>query len=221
MRKFLFILMILAISSRIYAQQSEYLEGYYYNTSGQKITGLLKFSPAWSLLHFKANKEASSEKIRIKDISSVVMLTDVPPGKDSLAVLTEDNKSSKLYFGKLMQETPVTKFYYKYYEIHSGGMPSMTSYNVPNSTNNGSHSITHWSVSAIYSGTGRMIMYQDGNTTYELTKKNFFDIITKAFADQPFLVQQIQSKRDTYKDLNDIFERYRRQRDFDASNPKK
>ena len=213
------ILFMICIAFGVYAQ--DYSNGYYYDLSGQKITGLIKFSPAWSVMHFKSDKDASSGKIKIKNISSVVMLTDVPPGKDSLTVLTEDNKSSKLYFAKLMQETPVTKFYYKYYEINSGGVPSMTSNNVPNSTNNGSHSITHWSVSAAYSGTRREIMYQEGNTTRELNKKNFYDIITKAFADQPFLVQQIASKRYTYKNINDIFERYRRQRDYDLANPKK
>ena len=132
-------------------------------------------------------------------------------GNDSLTVLTENNKENERYFAKFFFVTPTTRFYNRYIGTSGGGIPSMTSLSVPNSTNNGSHNITRWSTSARYFGTEQITMYQDGNTTYRLTKSNFIEVLSKAFADVPDLVQQIQNKKFKFKQLGDIFYQYQTQ----------
>ena len=57
-------------------------------------------------------------------------------------------------------------------------------------------------------------MYQEGNTTYELTKSNYIDVLSKAFADVPDLVKDIQNKKYKFKQLGDIFYKYQTQTTF-------
>ena len=213
MRRFLIFLVVLLFAASAKAQP--YVKGYYYNISGQKISGLIKFMPNWDYIHIKADQNASSDKVKIKDISSIVMMYGGLTGTDSLTVLTEDNKENKRYFAKFHFATPVTKFYSKFESVSSGGAPSMSTLsNVPSSTGGGSHSITHWSNSSVYYGTEQLTMYSDGNTTHELTKKNYIEVLSKAFADVPDVVQQIQSNKYKFKQLGDIIIQYQSQSNY-------
>lgn len=211
MRKTILIFIALFISCATQAQIFKtYKEGYYYNTSGQKVTGVISFLPYKDHIFFKPDKDGSSEKIHIEDITAVVISR---PMHDSLTVMTEENKENKKYFAKFLFASHTTKFYHKFRAYSSGGTPTMGLQAVPNMGSTGSQPAFHnnivWSTSPSYSGTMQIAMYQEGNTTYEITKNNFIEVLSKAFADAPDLVQRIQNKEFKFKNLDNIFVEYK------------
>ncbi len=188
-----------------------YHDGSYYTHTGQKVSGLIAFLPYKDRIFFKADKDASSEKIMINDIKALIISY---PDIDSLIVLTEDDKDDKKYFAKFLFATPTTSFYYKFREYNSGGAPTMTIGSAPNSSTGSQpafHNTYTWSHSPIYSGTMKIPMYLDGNSTRELTKKNYVEVLSKAFADVPDLVQKIQSNEFKFKQLDEIFDEYKQE----------
>jgi hypothetical protein len=55
-------------------------------------------------------------------------------------------------------------------------------------------------------------MYKDGNTTYELTRGNYIDVLSKAFADVPEFVKRVRHREFKFRELSQIFEQYRHAR---------
>jgi len=203
----LLICLFFCISSK--AQFRSYHAGSYYTTSGQKISGLIDFRASRDRIFFKADKGASSEKILIAEIKAVVL---TEPDIDSVTVVTENNKENKRYFAKFITETKAMRFYYKFRQFNTGGVPEMTTRPSPNPNAGGSQpsfiNQIHWSNSPNYSGVMTIVMYQDGETTYELTKKNYVEILSKAFADIPDLMREIQSKEFKFKNVNNMLTGY-------------
>ena len=208
MRRILTIIIVLLISYQSRAQSSNgYHEGYYYDLSKQKVVGLVNFDPSSDYIRFKSNNKAKGEKIKITDISAM------GNGADSLIVLTEDNKDNNRYFANFILATPTTRLYYKYIKpgIVVGGVPTMT-IGPANTHANGTTIGWTYSNSPYYSSLQKFVMYQDGNTTYKLTKRNYIEILSKAFAAVPDLVKRIQNKEYKFKQLDDIITQYK-QRD--------
>jgi hypothetical protein len=202
------ILIALCLAGQIQAQ--DFYKGTYYNNNGQGFPGLIKTRPGKDYIKWKSDKKGHTEKVNIKDISSIVISYNELAGPDSLIVLTEDGKENKRYFAKFLFATPNTKFYSKPTLVSVGGVPGMSTLsNVPNSTGTGVHSINQWSTSPRYIGTEQVTMYTDGNTTHELKKGNYIKVLSKAFADVPDLVKQIQKKKYKFNQLDDIINYYR------------
>ena len=188
-----------------------YHDGSYYTLTGQKVSGLMSYLLYKDRIFFKADKDANSEKIMINDIKAIITTY---PDVDSLIVLTEDNKDDKKYFAKFLFATPTTSFYYKFREYNTGGAPTMTIGGAANSSTGSQpafHNTYTWSHSPGYSGTIKIPMYLDGNSTHELTKKNYIDVLSKALADVPDLVQKIQNKEFKFKELDEIFDAYKQE----------
>ena len=214
MYKSLILFITVLLSIKVAAQSNGFAPGYYYDSNNQKTVGFIQLNLTYDYLKFKKDSTANGEKIKIGDIKSVIMITGATRGNDSMVVLQEGNSKSNRYFGKLIVATPNTVLYNKFVDLSYGGTPTMSSYNVPNSRNTGSHMITRWSMSAVYAATRKVIMYQDGSTTRELTKKNYIEVLSKAFSDQPYLVQDIIAKRYKFDQVNDPIERYWRQKEY-------
>jgi len=204
MRIILLFSIIFSISWHANAQIFKaYNEGYYYDNAGQKISGLINFEPYKDQIRFKTDKDADSKKIDIQDIRSIVMLS---PYKDSLTVMTQDGKENKKYFARYRFETPTMRFYDKFILYNVGGSQLTTRYGP-----NGSSS-TGWKMSPMYSNTANMVMYLEGGTTYQLTQKNYIEVLSKACADVPEFVQQLQKKRFRSLSFSEMFDEYRRER---------
>lgn len=204
MRKNLLIAVIMLFS--IAAKAQPYREGYYYSSSGQKISGLISMTPSDTKIHFKQNKDARSEKIKIEDIKAIVLIGLI---NDSLTVLNEGKKDNDKYFSKFFLASPNTRFYLKYQAYHGGGMPTLTTTGL---------NTYRWTTSRSYYGTAEITMYEDGDTTYELTKKNYIEVLSKAFADVPELARAIQNKEFKFRELNKIFIQYKQKSSFRDSN---
>lgn len=204
MHRILLILLSLLIYTTGKSQPAKsYKEGYYYNLNGQKIAGLISFKPADNRIHFKTDRDARAEKILIGEIKAVVLTEGET---DSLVVLSEEGKENKKYFGKLLAATPTTKFYDKFYFYNGGGM-NMTIVGMPTTNSTGSQPAYHdtmvWKNSPGYSGMLTIVMYDDGYTTYPLTHKNYTDVLSKAFANSPEIVQEIQSGKVKFRNIQE------------------
>ena len=189
--------------------QKVFNSGYFYDNDGKKVRGLITFVPSDDKFYYKAVKTADAEKIKIEDIKALVLVR--LNENDSLTVLTQDGKDSKKYFGKVIAVTPTTHLYYKFKSTTSGGMMISQSPSYNSMGNGGSHITNNysWQMSPYYSSSKAVPMYQDGNTTYELTKGNYIEVLSKAFADVPDLVKQLQNKEFKFKELDKILSEYR------------
>lgn len=144
------------------------------------------------VLYFKQDENARPVKVDLDTVKAVVL----PPPADSLVVLTEDGKTDRRYFGQFLFATPATTFYKKFQLLRSGGgMPTGFV---------GETSRPHLEVKDVP-------MYKDGNTTQELTKKNYIDVLSMALADDAAIVQKIQSKQFNFQDLDAIFDEYKQE----------
>ncbi len=149
----------------------------------------------------------SSQKIKIEEVRAVVTRAD------SLTVMTEDNKPSKKYFAQVMIATPTMHLYYKYKFMHWGPGPTMAIGVTPVMGATGTaprfaNTLSWKGPSGQYPSTKQVPMYQEGNTTFELTKSNFITVLTKALADVPDLVQRIQNKEFKFALLEEIVNLY-------------
>jgi hypothetical protein len=187
------LLVLLAIAAA--AQDGHFLPGTYYTSSGEKVTGLL-YVPTPTAVHlfFKSDENVHFKKIAIADIKAVV----IPLRNDSLVVVTEDNKDDKKYFAEFWCATPVTTFYFKVRETFHPGNPDVGL--------GGPMAKSPGSVLKKF-----IPMYLDGNTTREVTKANYIDVLSKAFTDDAALVQKIQNKEFKFKELDDIFDEYKQE----------
>jgi hypothetical protein len=202
MRKTLLLILILFINTITRAQG--FVPAHYYDLIWKKISGLIRFDASDDRILFKSDQNSKPEKVSIKDISAVVILNS-----DSLVVMTRDNNPHKRYFAKPYTQTATMSFFYRYESASFGGAPQLTTMsNVPSATSNAVHTVSRWSTSPVRSYSSTQIMYWDNNTTYELTKHNYIEVLTKAFADAPKLVKRLQSKEFKFYDVNKIFKAY-------------
>jgi len=204
MRKIL--LLIAVVSANSIASGQTFVAAHYYDGTGKKKSGLIHFYIGDNHILFRTDQDSKPENINISDITAVVI-----PGQDSVAVVTADNNPRKKYFAKTFFSTPTTHFYYKHTMGGYGGAPQMTTLsNVPSSTSNSVHSVNMWSTSSNVSYSEDLLMYSDNNTTYEVNRRNYIDVFSKAFADQPELVKRIQKKEFKFRKIYELIDAYRR-----------
>jgi hypothetical protein len=185
------LLVLLAIA----AQAQQFLPGTYYTPSGEKVTGLIYIGrPDAVHLFFKSDENAHFKKIAIADLKAVV----IPLRNDSLVTVSEDNKDDKKFLAEFWCATPVTTFYHKIHEHFTPGSPDVA-LGAPVSKSPGSVD------------RNLIPMYLDGNTTHEITKANYIDVLSKAFADDAALVRKIQNKGFKFKELDEIFDEYKQE----------
>jgi|SRR5581483_2872726 len=206
MRRFLLTLMAFCICIVTNAQSNSQT-GYYYNLSGQKISGIITFQPGENYIRIRTDENAKNEKVDIKEISSLVVNYG-GMRSDSLIVLTKNNDEKNRYFAKSYFVTPAVNFYYRYKMLHSGGT-DVTTIMRGSSTSNALTTTTRVTNMPVTSYQVESIMYQEGNTTYELTRGNYIEILSKAFANDRKLVARIKNKEFGFKHLEQIFKQYR------------
>lgn len=187
---------VLALSAKAQTA-ARYVPGYYFDNEGKKFTGTMKFNAFSDWFFFKAQPGPLSEKIRIEQVRAVVA------NGDSVTVMTEDNKASRKYFATFRMATPFTRFYYKHKqpsgfrlsgnpELYRGAGGTLL---MPQSTQK-------------TDDIKNILMYQDGDTTFELTKHNYIEVLSKVLADVPEVVKLVQDKELKFKDIDEIFSRY-------------
>ncbi|WP_231464151.1 MULTISPECIES: hypothetical protein [unclassified Pedobacter] len=200
-------LIILSLSASAQSAK-DYKFGHYYDTNGQKIDGFIYCPPSLNSIVYKSDNETEQKTLSLDKIQSVVL----SGGKDSLVVKSENNKPNKLYLASVAAITPTTKFFRKFNIYTMVGSASRSMGSAPSmQTSNGRAnfaSTTSFSSGASTTGIDETFFYEDGNTTYELTKKNYIDILSKAFADNTALTKQFQSKYLGFDDLAMIFKKY-------------
>jgi hypothetical protein len=200
------LLLILALSVNSIASGQTFIAAHYYDGTGKKKSGLIHFYIGDNHILFRTDQDSKPENVNISDITAVVI-----PGQDSVAVVTADNNPHKKYFARPFFSTPTTQFYQKHEAGTYGGTPQMTTLsNVGSSTSNSVHSVNMWSTSRVVSYNRDLIMYSDNNTTYEVNRRNYIDVFSKAFADQPELVKRIQKKEFKFRNIYDLIDTYRR-----------
>ncbi len=180
-------------------------EGYYYDKDGQRIIGLIKFVPYLTKIVFKTDKDAKKQNVDIDDIKAVVVKGWM---SDSVIVLTKDNKDRKRYFAKPLSLINTARFYLKFESKNGTSPPDIKIGGVANSNSPGFHNTYTTVPGQSFTTNKRLIMYQDGNTTYELKKGNYIEVLSKAFAEYPDLVKQIQNKEYKFKDIEAILVKY-------------
>jgi len=185
------LLVLLAIA----AQAQHFLPGSYYTPSGEKVTGFIYIGTPMAVhLFFKSDESAHFKKIAVAEIKAVV----IPLRNDSLVTVSEDDKDDKKFLAEFWFATPVTTFYFKTREWFTPGNPN-AELGAPVSKSPGT--VNSRSVP----------MYLDGNTTHELTKANYIDVLSKALADDSALVKKIQNKEFKFKELNEIIDEYKQE----------
>jgi hypothetical protein len=202
MRKFLFLLLILFTSSQVNAQFfKEFSPGSYYDTDGKKITGLIHLNIWEDHILFKADKDASKQKIKIKDLQSVLIYND------SLSVQTYDKDK---FFAKLAINGSV-KLFYKF-ESHPLNMP-MAGMSGPGSNSYGrgktiTADYSTYSLGYLYGETKKIPIYEDGDKTEEITKKKFKEYMSKILVSYPETLKEVMDEKLKFKDLDEIVKRY-------------
>jgi hypothetical protein len=184
------LLLLLCISSN--AQSTFITPGSYYTTSGHRITGIIMLEAYHGYLYFKQGDRGSRVKVDIDTLKAVML----PAEADSLVVVTEDGKNNRKYFGKFLFATPTTTFFYKFRQLNYDGIKW--------GVNDGEKTLGQTETKFIP-------MYLDGNTTRQLTRGNFVDVLSLALADDAALVQKIQNKELKFHDLDTIFDEYKQE----------
>jgi len=183
---------------------------YYITTSGQKIEGVISLNYANDFIYYKPTKETRKDtKVPINDIKMVVVSwhSKKESHVDTLCVVADGtSKDQKKYFGKLALTSPSMHIYYK-----SKDMPQLPTYTIRYTTAaamQAQNGVGQWETGQ--GGEKLTPMYQEhgSDVTYELTSKNFIEILSKAVADYPDLAEQIQSKTYKFKEINKIFQQY-------------
>ena len=209
MLKLNLLIVLVIFSITVQAQEArDFKYGHYYTTNGQKLDGFLYVPSSLNSIVYRRDNETEKQIIALDKIQSVVL----SGGRDSLVVKTENNKLNKLYLGSLAALTPTIKFFRKFNISTTAGSGSVSMSAAPTMHASGGRPIFSNTNSFSNSGGKTSIdetfMYEEGNTTYELTKKNYIDILSKAFSDNQVLSKQFQSKYLGFDDLAMIFQKY-------------
>lgn len=208
MRKSIVVLLVF-ITINVKAQSpKDYKFGHYYNKKGEKISGFLYCPSNFNSLVYKQDSETPHQTISLDDVQSIVLAAS----NDSLIVKTQDNKPGKKYLAKQVASTPERNFFCRYSIYTTAGSKSMSMSAFPTmaaSSGRGIYTNTNsFSSASGVTGVDETYFYEEGNTTYELNKKNYITILSKAFADNPVLIKQLQSKYLGFNDLGSIFKKY-------------
>ena len=223
-RSLLVLLSVLLSGFALHAQVHfrHYQPGRYYDRSGVKHTGFIDFGAnVWGTvkINFKEDSlAADNQKIDISAIQSLVMLhpadtAGLGPGApnaarnqmviDSFVVVQENAYASD----STATEARLCKF------ITAAVNAKIFSRNVQKS--GGGFGMGIGSIGALSMAAGVSVSYTDtlylceaGGKTLQIKRNNYKQLLTKAFADYPDLVQKIQTKELRFGELNEISRRY-------------
>lgn len=209
MRYSLILVIILALGMQAKSQTlDDYRSGHYYDLKGTKHSGLIYCPNSLDFIDFKSHTIAKKERIKLDDMTALVL----DDKRDSLVVKTEDNKDSKKYLAKLVTTTPQYKIYSRFEIYTSSAIVSTSMGAAPPLAAGGRGSFSNTSsFTGSRPGTTsvkQIFMYEEGNTTHEINKGNYVAILSKAFADNPNIAKQIESKYIKFNDLQGVFNRY-------------
>jgi hypothetical protein len=183
-----------------------YKKGYYFTKSGEKIDGYIISVPALFTIAFKPNESSKKSYVKIRDIKAVVLTEEK---YDSLSVQNDNVGDS--YFAKLLFKTPNTTFYHKYILSSQTGAPTMSTGVQMNPGARGSapsfHNTYSWRLSS-YPGTASIIMFTEGDQTFPLNRKNYFEVLKKALSDSPEHITKLNNKEVKYAKLDEFLESY-------------
>ncbi|MDT3405514.1 hypothetical protein [Mucilaginibacter terrae] len=189
MRTILLALCILGVTLTSHAQSlfgKTWIDGYYYDLTGKKVTGLISWSaPQKSLfstegdrIFFKEKEDAQKVKLLSKQISGFVM------DKDSF-VVSKHIDLKDFSFLSVVLNTP-TKLYLStiaYSAITSNGMVS--------------------------GGVLKNYYYgPDPDNITKITRKNYIDVLSQLMADKPDVVAKIKDKKFRFGRIDDLVEYY-------------
>ncbi len=215
-KTFPLIILIICISALTMQAQGlfgkTYRKGYFYNSKNEKIIGLVSFSPYATSFYYKENADAKWEKISIKDIKSVVStertirytngnetLPIFQKYFDSLSVKSVNKEGKNLYLAKLILKNSNIKIYSKTTAPKSSGPSVSITQSAAGSTATSNH--IAWKDGGI-TPSETIFMFEKGEITFELTKKNYKTILSQAFADDPNFLSKIEKSQ--FKDLANI-----------------
>lgn len=208
MRNSIIMLLVFVCINASAQSRKDYKFGHYYNKKGEKISGFLYCQPNFNSLIYKQDNETPQQTIALDNVQSVVLAGS----KDSLVIKTQDNKPGKKYFAKQVASTPARNFFCKYSVYTMAGSPSMSMNAAPTMAASSGRAIytntSSFSSTSDVTRVDETYLYEEGNTTYEINKKNYISILSEAFADNPVLIKQLQSKYLAFNDLGLVFKKY-------------
>jgi len=198
-----------------------YNPGRYYDRNGVKHTGFIDFgNNFWGTvkINFREGTDtAANQKIDIADIRSLVVMhqpdTAYAPGTiniakqmvvDSFVVVQENNENS---FDPKATDTRLCKF------VTDAVNAKIYSRNVKKSAGGfgmgiGSIGAVSMSMGVSMSYTDTLYLCEAEGKTLQLRRSNYKELLARAFADDPDLVQKIQTKQLRFGELNEIIRRY-------------
>lgn len=209
MRKSIILLFLVFMGIGASAQSiKDFRYGHYYTLENKKVDGFLYCPPTLNSVIFKQDNETEQITIGLDKIRAIVLANS----KDSLIVKTEGGKEKRKYLATLVASTPTRNFFCKYRVYSTIGSQSMSMSAAPTMYESGGRGL-YGNAGSFSSTSGvtsveETYFYEDGNSTYQLTKKNYIDVLSKSFADNPVLIKQFQSNYLGFNDLGLIFKKY-------------
>ena len=205
MRQSIILFFVVFINLNASAQSiKDFRYGYYYTSEGKKVDGFLYCSSTLNSIVFKQDNETEQVTIGLDKIKAIVLANS----NDSLVVKTEDGKEKRRYLATLVASTPTRNFFCKYMVYSTIGSKSMSMSAAPSGGSGLYGNAGSFSSTSGVTSVEETYFYEDGNSTYQLTKKNYVDVLSKSFADNPVLIKQFQSNYLGFKDLGLIFKKY-------------
>jgi hypothetical protein len=220
------ILILLLLLSSSFALQAQirfrhYQPGCYYDKAGVKHIGFIDFGANFwgtTKINFREGTDtAANQKIGLSDLKAVVIShepdTAYAPGTiniakqmvvDSFVVIQENNeispdpKATDARLCKFVTDAVNAKIYSRNVKKSGGGFGMGI----------GSFGAVSMAVGASIQYTDTLYLCEAEGKTLQLRRSNYKELLAKAFADDPDLVQKIQTKQLRFGELNEIIRRY-------------
>ena len=219
------LLLLLLLLSSGFALQAQirfrhYQPGCYYDRAGAKHIGFIDFGANfWGTvkINFREGTDtAVNQKIGISDLKAVVIThppdTAYPPGTlnmakqmvvDSFVVIQENSYASdpaatEARLCKFVTAAVNAKIYSRNVKKSGGGFGMGV----------GSFGVVSMAVGASVQYTDTVYLCEAEGKVLQLRRSNYKELLAKAFADDPDLVQKIQTKALRFGELNEIIRRY-------------
>jgi hypothetical protein len=223
-RLLLLLLLLLSACFTIQAQVHfrHYEPGRYYDRAGVRHTGFIDFGAnVWGTvkINFKEGTDtAANQKIGISDIKALVVshqadTAGLGPGApniarqqmviDSFVVLQEnlyasDSTATEARLCKFVTDAVNSKIFSRNVQKSAGGFGMGI----------GSIGAISMAVGASMSYTDTLYLCEAEGKTLQIKRNNYKQLLAKAFADYPDLVQKIQTKELRFGELGEIIRKY-------------
>jgi hypothetical protein len=214
----LFLISCFTLQAQVHLRH--YSPGRYYDRAGVKHTGFIDFgNNFWGTvkINFREGTDtAANQKISISDIKALVVMhepdTAYAPGTlnaakqmvaDSFVVIQEnvdfpEPTSTDTRLCKFVIEGVNAKIYSRNVQKSTGGFGMGV----------GSIGVVSMAVGASMSYTDTLYLCEEDGKILEIRRSNYKELLIKAFADYPDLVQKIQTKQLKFGQLKEIIKMY-------------